>query len=219
MAVLLYADLREEVYVEQPTGFSEDDEKVCLLLKALYGLKQSPRDWYGTLLDFLLSLGFVRSQYDSCLFLLQSDQGIVLMGVYVDEIQIMGSRSMVDWIKVSLLKKYKATDLGAYTYYLGMRMERNRSKGTIKISHPGHIDGILNSHMMSEANPQSTPMEANANSVLLNAPEGYTADPSNVTAFKSGLGQLMFLMVRTRPDIAFAVCKLSTFSNNPTDSY
>ena len=29
----------------------------------------------------------------------------------------------------------------------------------------------------------------------------------------------MYLMVRTRSDIAFALCKLSTFSNNPTDTH
>ena len=47
--------------MEQPTGFEEDIKKVCLLLKALYGLKQSPREWYETLSEFLISLGFVRS--------------------------------------------------------------------------------------------------------------------------------------------------------------
>ena len=29
----------------------------------------------------------------------------------------------------------------------------------------------------------------------------------------------MYLMVRTRSDIAFALCKLSIFSNNPTDTH
>ena len=55
-------------------------------------------------------------------------------------------------------------------------------------------------------------MEANVNNSLIPASEGYKADADDVTAFKSGLGQLMYLMVRTCPDIAFALCKLSTFS-------
>ena len=57
-----------------------------MLLKALYGLKQSPREWYETLSEFLIGLGFVRSQYDSCLFLFKSDRGILFVVVYVDDI-------------------------------------------------------------------------------------------------------------------------------------
>ena len=72
---------------------------------------------------------------------------------------------------------------------------------------------------LSEVNSQVSPIEANVNNSLIPASEGYKADADDVTAFKSGLGQLMYLMVRTCPDIAFALCKLSTFSNHPTDTH
>ena len=219
VTAFLYAGVKERILVEQPTGFEENPSKVCLLLKALYGLKQSPREWYETLSEFLIALGFVRSQYDSCLFLFQSDQGIVFVAVYVDDIQIVGLRPLVDWVKAKLYAQYKTTDLGPCTYYLGMRMERNRAMGIIKISQPGHIENVLNAHHMIEAKSQTSPMEPNANNTLTAAPAGFQADPEDVTAFKSGLGLLMYLMVRTRPDIAFALCKLSTFSNNPTNTH
>ena len=219
VTAFLYAGVKERILVEQPTGFEEEANKVCLLLKALYGLKQSPREWYETLSEFLIGLGFVRSQYDSCLFLFKSDQGILFVAVYVDDIQIVGHRPLVDWLKKELHDRFKTTDLGPCTYYLGMRMERNRARRIIKISQPGHIENVLNAHQMSEAKFQSSPMEPNANNTLVAAPEGFNANPDDVTAFKSGLGLLMYLMVRTRPDIAFALCKLSTFSNNPTDTH
>ena len=217
VTAFLYAGVKERILVEQPTGFEEEVNKVCLLLKALYGLKQSPREWYETLSEFLIGLGFVRSQYDSCLFLFKSDQGILLVAVYVDDIQIIGHRPLVDWLKKELHDRFKTTDLGPCTYYLGMRMERNRAMRIIKISQPGHIENVLNAHQMGEAKSQASPMEPNANNTLVAAPDGFKAKPEEVTAFKSGLGLLMYLMVRTRPDIAFALCKLSTFSNNPTD--
>ena len=118
-----------------------------------------------------------------------------------------------------LHNRFRTTDLGPCTYYLGMRIERNRAMRIIKISQPGHIENILKAHQISTANPQSSPMESNANNTLTVAPEGYVADPDDVTAFKSALRQLMYLMMRTRPDIAFALCKLSTYSNNPTDTH
>jgi hypothetical protein len=56
----LNGDLEEEVYMEQPEGFSlkNNSNYVCKLKKALYGLKQAPRAWYYRLEKFLQDKGF-----------------------------------------------------------------------------------------------------------------------------------------------------------------
>ena len=72
---------------------------------------------------------------------------------------------------------------------------------------------------MSEVKFQSSPIKLNVNNILMAAPEGFNVNLEDVTVFKSGLGLLMYLMVRTRLDIVFALCKLSIFSNNLIDAY
>jgi hypothetical protein len=56
----LNGDLLEEVYVEQPPGFTVDGKEhmVLRLKKALYGLRQAPRAWNAKLDASLRTLGW-----------------------------------------------------------------------------------------------------------------------------------------------------------------
>ena len=64
----LHGELEEDIYMEQPEGFviPGKEKLVCKLKKSLYELKQSPRQWYKRFDTFMLSQGFKRSNYDSC---------------------------------------------------------------------------------------------------------------------------------------------------------
>ena len=56
----LHGELKEEVYMEGPSGFTDDFQKntVCHLRKALYGLKQSPRAWFGRFTAAMKKYGY-----------------------------------------------------------------------------------------------------------------------------------------------------------------
>lgn len=58
----LNGDLTEEVYVNQPEGYTikGQEDKVYKLSKALYGLKQAPRAWNRKLDNSLKELGLER---------------------------------------------------------------------------------------------------------------------------------------------------------------
>jgi len=62
--------LHEEIYVEQPEGFVKDEEKdkVYILKNALNGFKQAPRAWYRRIYDYLLSIGFTKSLFETTLY-------------------------------------------------------------------------------------------------------------------------------------------------------
>ncbi|GKD92580.1 retrovirus-related pol polyprotein from transposon TNT 1-94 [Tanacetum coccineum] len=80
--------LKEEVYVKYPDGFVDlhHPDKVYHLKKALYGLKQAPRAWYDELSNFLLSKGFSKSSIDPTLFITKKGKDILLVQIYVDDI-------------------------------------------------------------------------------------------------------------------------------------
>ena len=74
----LNAPIEEDVVIKQPEGFELMDENgkpfVCKLKKSLYGLKQSGRNWFLTLKAFLITLRFVNSFHDECLFIKKQDE-------------------------------------------------------------------------------------------------------------------------------------------------
>jgi hypothetical protein len=64
------------------------------LKRSLYGLKQSPRNWHHTVDQFLLSLGFMNSDADPCVYVRQ-DLTITLL--YMDDLIIMAiNDAMID---------------------------------------------------------------------------------------------------------------------------
>jgi hypothetical protein len=88
----LNGELEEEVYIEQPEGFqlSENADYVCKLKKALYGLKHAPRAWYSRLDKYLQQAGFRKGSADNNLYIKVTQDSILLIEVYVDDI-IFGS--------------------------------------------------------------------------------------------------------------------------------
>ena len=64
-SAFLHGDLHEEIYMEQPPGYVQNNSSlVCLFKKSLYDLKQAPRAWYAKMDSFLLDTGFSRCHSD-----------------------------------------------------------------------------------------------------------------------------------------------------------
>jgi hypothetical protein len=68
----------------------ENADYVCKLKKALYDLKQAPREWYSRLDKYLQQAGFRKGSADNNLYIKVTQDGILLIEVYVDDI-IFGS--------------------------------------------------------------------------------------------------------------------------------
>ena len=216
VTAFLYGPIEEEVYVEQPTGFTNGGNRVCKLNKALYGLKQSPRAWYKTISVTLTSLSFVRSQFDHSLFLNKSRNTWITL--YMDDIHLIGpDKPYIETIKEELASHYRIKDLGPSSNYLGLEITRDLESGTLTISQKKYIESVLEAHGMADSKSAPTPMEAGI--LLEKAESEYKATQEFKTNYQSMLGSIMYIMLQTRPDIAYAISKLSQFSSNPTERH
>lgn len=209
----LYGNVDDEVYVEQPVGYEEDPDSVCQLDKALYGLKQSPRIWYDTLTKFLRSLGFEALNADLSVF---TRNGMII-AIYVDDLLIAGpSKNDISEIKRALNGRFQMSDLGPCTHYLGISVRRDRANRSIYLSQRGYIEKFLKDLGMWDVKTAVTPLDS---SRLPEAPQGYQAADALKSKYQRAVGLLMYAMLGTRPDIAYAVSVVSRFSANPTTDH
>ena len=83
----LYGKVDSEIYIRQPEGYSNPDQKnyVLKLNKALYGLHQAGRCWYEELHNKLINNGFSEIQGNPCIYNYKS---IAIIMVYVDDLPI-----------------------------------------------------------------------------------------------------------------------------------
>jgi Reverse transcriptase (RNA-dependent DNA polymerase) len=67
----LHGDLKEEVYMELPPGFDNEQVagKVCRLKRSLYGLKQSPGTWFDRFSKAMIKEGYLQSNADHTIFI------------------------------------------------------------------------------------------------------------------------------------------------------
>ncbi|KAG7003598.1 Retrovirus-related Pol polyprotein from transposon TNT [Fusarium oxysporum f. sp. conglutinans] len=209
----LYGLVNEEIYVQQPEGFDDGSGRVCKLLRALYGLKQAPRVWYETLSTFLAALGFKP---------LLSDMGVFVkchtfIAVYVDDLLIAGpSKDEIVAVKQALCNKFKMTDLGPCKYYLGMSLRRDRATRSIFLSQTTYLEKVLRDFGLDQCAPNATPVST---SKFGEPDSGYKATDELKEWYAKAIGSLMYLMLGTRPDIAFAVSLCSRHLGNPTNEH
>ena len=85
--------IEEELYIEQPEGFvvHEKESHVCKLKNALYGLKQAPHAWYGWIDEYLVNLGFTKSDADPNIYYKIVDDEPLIVIMYVDDLFLIGN--------------------------------------------------------------------------------------------------------------------------------
>src|SRR5713101_5783312 len=123
-SAFLHGDLHQEIYMEQPPGYVQNNSSlVCLLKKSLYGLKQAPRAWYAKMDSSLLDTGFSRCHSDPNVYTKKVGNHLIILVLYVDDLILTGSDpNLITHVKSSLKQNFEMSDLGHLHYFLGLQV-------------------------------------------------------------------------------------------------
>jgi hypothetical protein len=158
-SAFLNGPIKEEVYVEQPPGFEDNEypNHVYKLSKALYGLKKAPRAWDECLRDFLITNGFKVGKADPTLFTKTIAKDLFICQIYVDDI-IFGStnKSSCEEFSRIMIHKFEMSMMGELKYFLGFQIKQLQ-EGTF-IYQTKYIQDILKKFGMKNAKPIKTPV-------------------------------------------------------------
>ncbi|KAI0993606.1 hypothetical protein K3495_g14578, partial [Podosphaera aphanis] len=210
------SEIKETVYLKPPQGIKVTKGKSLRVLRSLYGLKQSARDWNLLLRSHIKKWGFVQSSADPCLFTHRQKSLIAL--VYVDDIAVAGKcLPSLQWFSDTLSSRFNTKNLGEIQKILGMRITRNRNESTIFIDQEHYLDKILRKFGFPKPTHKVQKIPIEGYDSLRPATEGdVRVDPSECSMM---IGSVMFAMVYTRPDIAFALGRLSQFMKDLAEHY
>ena len=111
--------IEEQMCIEQPQGFviHGKESHVWKLKKSLYGLKKAPREWYARIDNYLMNLGFTKSDIDTDLYYKVEYGFPLILVLYVDDMFLTRDEKLIDGCKRELTSEFEMKDLCLMHYF------------------------------------------------------------------------------------------------------
>lgn len=146
-----------------------------------------------------------------------SESTVTFLILYVDDILLIGNDvRMLQSTKVWLANRFSMKDLDETSYVLGIQIYRDRSKGILGLTKSTYIDTILSRFSMEESKRGYLPM---CHGITLSKSMCPKTDEEiemmTCIPYAPVIGSIMYSMISTRPDIAYALSVTSRYQSNP----
>jgi len=216
--------------MEIPEGLEGVPEgHCCKLIKALYGLKQAGRQWYQKLSETMTEFKAKRVPSDPHTFMvtkvIDKVKRTLILPVYVDDLFPFGDKVLTDDFEKWIPEYFNTSTPCDAHYLLGIRITRERNpwfpqQPWISLDQINFIENTISSISLAyktEITQRTTVLPA-AEIIPHTLPK-ILADHKRVRKFQSAVGQLMYIMLATRPDIAYLVGMLARHASNPSPDH
>ena len=123
-------------------------------------------------------------------------------------------------VKVWLSQKFSMKDLGEASCILGIQIYKDRSKKMLGLSQARYIEIVLKRFSMVDSKKGTLPMNPGINLSKQMSPKTDKERTRMASIpYASAVGSLMYAMLCTRPDIAYALSVVSRFQSDPGENH
>jgi hypothetical protein len=207
----LHGDLEELIYMECPEGMDHGMDEVLLLLKTIYGLVQASNRYGKKFAKDLMDLGFKRCSSDPCLFMRGEGATRLYILTYVDDNLVLGKKASID----SFMEEFKQTEF-TFTVedtlddYLSCEVLIDDETKTGWIGQP-HMVKKIEKTFGEEVKGLTDYKTPGTPGLHVRKPEEDKEMISDElqSRYRTGVGQIMYLIKHSRPDLMSAVRELS----------
>jgi len=181
---------------------------VCKLVKSLYGLKQESKQWHQKFNKIIAQFGFTIHEHEKCIYSRKLDNDYTIFCLYVDNILIFGtSLDAIQRVKDYLSQNFNMKDLGSADMILRMQISRTPNEISLSLSHC--IERMLQNFDFYYSKSISTLYDP---SIALKNMGKHVSQ----LKYSQLIGSLFYISNKTRPDISYAVGRLSRITSNPS---
>lgn len=165
------------------------------------------------MIAFFKRIGFTQLNGNPSILIRQSAYEISIVSVYVDDFLLaLNEIPTLEILKRSLAKEYNTKDLKEIKTIIRCQNSRDIATGTLKIDQLAFIQDLVIEERLTKCNANVMPIKAGS-SIEMSDLEDY--EEANLRTYQRLIGKLMYLVCRTRPDIAFVVGQLSKHKADP----
>jgi Reverse transcriptase (RNA-dependent DNA polymerase) len=173
--------------------------------------------WYNRLSEYLIKEGYKSNIISPCIFIKRSISSFIIIAVYVDDLNIIGSPEEIEKTAKLLKNEFEMKDLGVTKLCIGLQIEHLHNG--IFVHQSNYIQKMLKRFNIDKTYPLSTPMVVRSLDVkkdLYRPRENNEKVLGPEVPYLSAIGALMYLANNMRPDIVFSVNVLARYSSDPT---
>jgi hypothetical protein len=125
--------------------------------------------------------------------------------------------SNIFWLKNALNDRFEMSDLNSCIYYLDMMIFRNRRLKLLILNQSFYVEQMLRDYEMWDC--KSLIIFMNVSCRLIKIFDEYTVDKNLIISYQSIVKSLMYIMLKTRFDIAYFILIINRYVFNLTQTH
>ena len=216
----LHGELEELIYMDCPEGMSTDGSECLVLDKTIYGLVQASNRYKKKFTDVLESLGFETCPSDPCFYKRGEGQNRLFLLMYVDDNLLMGKREAIDYFLTELKStEFTFTVEETLNDYLSCEVLMDSKERKTWIGQPHMVKKIEKTfgEEVSKLKNYATPGTPGFK-VTVPKDDEQTLGDDLQSRCRTGVGQVMYLIKHSRPDLMSVVRELSKVLGKATEA-